>query len=153
MTFLSYALAVAVVFSAPFIGAFLALHTKEEMPTARKYFPLAQNLLLLLLVAVVLDSFGVALTLRILAYVLTLAALALLPPVNAYPLFAFAFFLVFGMQEALFAVSALVFLYGLPAGSMLAVRMKSKRIGDILVPVAVRYSGFGVVALLLGAIR
>ena len=111
MTLVQYVLAVLVAFSGVLVGAFLACFAKEEMPTARKYFPLIGAVL--------------------------------------FAVFAVFFFLLAHSPQGLFAVSALVFLYGFPAGSMFVVRKNEFRPVRAVLIAAKRYSYFAALAVVL----
>src|SRR3989338_524612 len=126
MTLVQYVLAVLVAFSGVLVGAFLACFAKEEMPTARKYFPLIGAVLFAVVVAFVLNHFSVSLPLRLVAYAVLFPFL-LFWKFDLYPFFAVFFFLLAHSPQGLFAVSALVFLYGFPAGSMFVVRKNEFR--------------------------
>lgn len=151
MTLVQYLIAVFVAFSGVLVGAFLACSAREEMPTARKYFPLIQAVLFAAVAAFALDYFSVSLLLRIAAYV-ALFPFLLFWKFDFYPFLAVFFFLLAHSSQSLFAVSVLVFLYGFPAGSLFVVRKNEWRIVRAILMVGRRYSYFVFVAVALEAL-
>ena len=123
MNFLSY-LAVSIVsFLGLAVGVILARVSPEEMPTGRKFFPLLERAVLVAIAAIFINLFVESIYVRVPLYLLAIILLSFrLEPNIVYPLLAFPFFLSSIYLNAFTAISALIFVYGLPAGSLYAVK-------------------------------
>lgn len=118
MQFWQFAAAVVVSYLGLIAGFFLASMTREELPTAKKYLPWLEKLVILAVVAFAMNFFGIAPAARAVAY-----ALLLLFFIQGYSLK-----LVYAALGAVVAAAAkdsmifliitsLVFLFGLLSGS------------------------------------
>lgn len=149
MNLLPYSLSALVAFSGVLVGAFLAMTAREEMPTGRKYFPWLQKVLLIAIAAVLLSYFNALLMVKIVAYAAFLFVLSRKQMFNFYPLLAVAFFILGQNSRELFIISVLVFLYGLPVGSMYVVRNRRMSLFKTLGKASLRYAVFPVAAVTL----
>lgn len=149
MELLPYSLSALVAFSGVLVGAFLAMTAREEMPTGRKYFPIFQKVLLIAIAAVLLNHFSAPLIVKFAVYAALVLVLIGKHMLNFYPLLAVAFFILGQNSRELFMVSALVFLYGFPAGSMYFVRNRRASLLKTLGNASLRYAVFPVAAVAL----
>ena len=127
MDFLAYSLSAIVAFSGLFVGAFLARSAKSEMPTASRYLPWLQKILVIAVAALFFSHFRVNTALKLIVYAAIIVFL-LRAQINFYPFLAVVFFMLGQSPGSLFSVSALVFLCGFPAGSMFIIGTR-KRMG------------------------
>ncbi|MFH1182472.1 MAG: hypothetical protein V1702_05930 [Candidatus Woesearchaeota archaeon] len=126
MDFLSYFLTAIVSFLGLATGAFLAFISPEEMPTGRKFFPLLQRIILVAIAAIFISIFVENIYIRIILYIAAILLLSIrLKPEIIYPLLAFPFFFSSTNPNAFLAIAILVFVYGLPTGSLYAAKRKS----------------------------
>jgi hypothetical protein len=126
MDFLSYLSVSIVSFLGLATGVILAFISPEEMPTGRKFFPLLQRVVLVAIAAVFISLFVENIYARITLYILAILLLSIrLKPGIIYPLLAFPFFFSSTNLNAFTAIAALIFIYGLPAGSLYAAKRKS----------------------------
>ena len=105
-----------------FSGVFLAFIAPEELKQGRKYFVFARTLLFVLLVAVLVFSFYTSNLLVVFLCLLSLLDI-FLNRISEILRFGFlGLFFYFGSQiDSLFIlVCSLIFLYGLPAGTLIA---------------------------------
>ena len=115
-------------------GFILASATKEELPTARKYFPWLQRLVIIAIAAFVMDFFNINLILKIVAYAVLLLIVAV--GINTqffYTIFGASLFAVSKDKNMLLIVLSMVFLFGLLSGSVYFdghVRRKSSVAGE-----------------------
>ena len=134
MSPLQFAAAAIISYLGLLAGFFLASLTKEELPTARKYFPWLQRLIIIAIAAFVLDFFNINLTLRIVIYALLLLAVAVSLSLQFfYAAFGVLLFAVSKNQNILLIVLTMVFLFGLLSGSVYFdghVRKKSSVAGE-----------------------
>ena len=149
MTFITYLLAALVAFSGVIIGAVLALNTREEMPTARKYFPLLQKVLFVAIISVFLNFFKFGLVIKLLIYALVIFSILRKPALNSYVILAVIFFLLGQGQQSLFLVSIFIFLYGFPTGSLFIIRNKRMEWLEAVKKVTLKYGIFLVIAIAL----
>lgn len=100
-------------------GFFLAFLTKEELPTARKYFPWLQRIVIIAAAAAGMGFLSVGLAVKIAVYAVLLLLIAV--KINAqlfYALFGVLLFASGKDGNSLLALSSLVFLFGLVSGSI-----------------------------------
>lgn len=153
MELLNYSLTALVSFLGLYAGAALAFLVPEEMKAGRKYFVWAQRIIVLLIAALLLNSYDVNIVARAVIY-LALVSVMMLKIIDNrlfYPLLAIAFFLGSASQQLFFMVASLVFLYGLPAGSLF-VNVKNKKT-TTTVKLLVSCGSFILIALLLFALK
>ena len=149
MSFLQYVIAAVIAFSGVIAGAVLALLTKEEMPTAKKYFPLLQKVLIISTVVVFLNYFKIGLIIKIVVYALLIFTVLRAKTLNFYPVLAVLFFLLGQSSQSLFLISIMVFLYGFPTGSMYVINNKIRKWQALVKPIALTYGIFLIVAITL----
>ena len=118
MNLLNYVLSALIISSAGFAGAYIARSTKEEMPTAIKYFPIIQMALLLIISAVLINSLPASVALKAAVYALIALSLLKTPRKIALLFLAVALYLA-PDKSTFFTVSALSFLFVLTEGSFL----------------------------------
>jgi hypothetical protein len=122
MDFVSCLLAAVLSFTGLIAGVVLAFLSPEEMPTGRKFFPLLQRIALVAIAAVFISLYIQAWYLRLLLYIAAILILALpLRSEVVFPILAFPFCFSMHAREAFLAISVLIFLYGLPSGSLYAI--------------------------------
>ena len=136
MSPLQFAAAAIISYLGLLAGFFLASLTKEELPTARKYFPWLQRLIIIAIAAFVLDFFSINLTLRIVIYALLLLAVAVSLNLQFfYAAFGVLLFAASRDKNMLLVLSSMVFLFGLLSGSVYfdsRVKRKSAAHGEAL---------------------
>lgn len=148
---LDYLLTLIICFLGLFIGAVLAFMAKDELKAGRKYFILMQQILIMLIVFFVLFSFDINIyvctTIALLALIAYYYLHNRIKTQSIHILLTVAFFT--GYLNSYFAVIAsLIFLFGLPTGSLFAENMLKK--GKIVVfgKLFLNYCWFVVIALL-----
>lgn len=118
VTLSQFAAAVVISYIGLLAGFFLALMTREELPTARKYLPWLEKLVILAVAAFVMNFFGIGVAARAVVYVLLLL----------FFIYRYNLKLVYAALGAVVAAAAkdsstfliitsLVFLFGLLSGS------------------------------------
>lgn len=135
MKFLIYFLTSLIVFLGIFIGVVLALAAKEELKAGRKYFILMEDIILLLIISVLFVFYAhiylvyyIAVLLIFLLYFnyKKFNCVNIKKPYLAYSILAIIFFLSSKKPELFVIEASLIFIYGLPAGSLLTIT-KDKR--------------------------
>jgi len=149
MSFLIYLISAVIAFSGVIAGAILAFNTKEEMPTAKKYFPLLQKILLIAMVAVLLNYFNISVVIKVIIYALVIFAVSKKQMLNFYPVIAVLFFSLGQSSQSLFLISTLVFIYGFPTGSLYVIRNKKMKWLELVRKVSVKHGIFLLAAILL----
>ena len=133
MDFLSYSLTAIVSFLGLATGVVLAFISPEEMPTGRKFFPLLQRVVLVAIAAIFISLFVKNHFVRIPLYIVAILLLNIrLNPRIAYPLLAFPFFFSSANPNAFMTIAVLIFVYGLPTGSLYAAKSKSDAASFVL---------------------
>ncbi len=143
MQFLIYFLTSLTIFSALFAGMALALSAKEEIRPGKKYFILLQGVVLL---SVIASFFAFYINIYLVYFIAVLLIFLLyfnytrfkeIKPYVIYPALAIIFYLS-SKKPSLFVVeSSLMFLYGLPTGTLLTtVKSKKETIKRILPGIA-----------------
>jgi hypothetical protein len=149
MELLNYSLTATVAFLGLFVGAALAFIAHEELKPGKKYFVWMEKIILLLLLIFLLNYYGIAIIFRVIIYLLLVATL-LFKEINnryIYPVLAMIFFLSAASESLLFKQATLIFLYGLPAGSLF-VNVKNRKIA-VARKLLINYGAFLIIALLL----
>ncbi len=126
MGILSILLALLVPALAPLAGYFLGKATKEELKAGKKYFTAMQHVLFVAIAAVFLYAGKWGIYVVVAGLAVTFAYLAFRQARNLFfseALFGIAFSFAVN-AEIIFLLSALVFLYGLPTGSLFAGQKK-----------------------------
>ncbi|MBI2580270.1 hypothetical protein HYV85_00500 [Candidatus Woesearchaeota archaeon] len=118
VTLSQFAAAVVISYLGLLSGFFLASLTREELPTAKKYFPWLEKLIILAVAAFVMDFFNVHVAAKAAAYALMLFFFVYSCSLRlAYVAFGAAIAAVSKDSNTLLVVAALVFLFGLLSGS------------------------------------
>lgn len=109
-------------------GFFLSSLTREELPTARRYFPVLERIAIFAIAAVLMEFFGVAAPVKVIAYFALFAVLMVKISLPAtYAGLGAAVASVANDLNALLIVSSLVFLFGLLSGSDYFAGIKKKQ--------------------------
>jgi hypothetical protein len=111
---------------APIAGYFLGRLTKEELKPGKKYFVSMQHILFVAISAVFLYSYKWELYIVVFGLLAVFVYMTFKQARNVYiaeALFGIAFALAV-KTSFLFLLSALIFIYGLPTGSLFAMRKK-----------------------------
>ena len=151
MNFLNYSLTALICYIGLFVGFFLAIIAKEELKAGKKYFLFLQKIILLLIFVFLLVFIK-------LNYILVLLILGLIVVYVAKNYFkdkiddVFYFYIILSIifylsskELNLFIIeSSLIFLYGLPTGSLLMRKSKKETLINILKNV-----GFVIIAIIL----
>ncbi|MBI2664926.1 hypothetical protein HYX10_06325 [Candidatus Woesearchaeota archaeon] len=149
MTLLAYSLAALIAFSGVIAGIVLAFRTKEEMSAGRKYFPWLQKILFMAAVAVLLNHFNLGMAVRAVVYGVVIVAVLKKQVLNFYPLLAAMFFLLGQSAESLFMISAIVFIYGFPTGSLFVISSGRIKLFAAVKAAVFRHGSFLAIALVL----
>jgi hypothetical protein len=126
MGILTIILALLVPALAPLAGYFLGKATKEELKAGKKYFIALQHVLFIAIAAVFLYAGKWSIYVVAAGLAVAFAYIAFRQARNPFfseALFGIAFSLAVN-SEIIFLLSALVFLYGLPTGSLFAMQRK-----------------------------
>lgn len=118
LTLSQFAAAVIISYLGLLAGFFLASMTREELPTARKYLPWLERLVVLAVAAFVMNFFNVQIVAKVAVYGALL--LFLVFSYNAklvYAAFGAAIFAVSRDSNIFLVTTSLVFLFGLLSGS------------------------------------
>ncbi len=100
-------------------GFFLAFLTREELPTARKYFPWLQRIVILAAAATGMSFLNIGFAVKIAAYAILLLLIAVRINIQLfYALFGALLFASAKDANSLLVLSSLVFLFGLVSGGM-----------------------------------
>ncbi len=152
MDFLSQSLTALTAFSGLFAGAALAFIAPEELRAGKRYFMWMELAILLLLAIFLLNQYSIPLFLRAIIYALLIASL-LIKGINnrlVYPVLAAVFFLSAASEALLFRHASLIFLYGLPAGTLFT-NVKDSKLATAK-NLLTSYGTFVIIAVLLLAI-
>ena len=147
MSLLAYSLSAVVAFLGLFVGAFLARATKEEMPTATRYFPWLQKILFLIMVAVFFQHFKVSIIIRFVIYAVLLFSLLRKETINFYIVLAVFFFMLGQANQSMFTVATLIFLYGFPTGSLLVAKGKKLSRQKVIKKILKQYGLFLIISI------
>lgn len=133
MNFLNYSLTALVCFVGLFAGFFLAIIAKEELKIGKKYFVFLQKIILLLIFVflLVFIKLNYILVLLILAFIAVYAAKNYFKDkfdemFYVYIILAVIFYLSSKELNLFIIESSLIFLYGLPSGSLLMRKSKKE---------------------------
>lgn len=128
VTLVQFAAAAVISYLGLLAGFFLASLTREELPTAKRYFQLLQRLVVLAAAAVAMEYFSVSIFVKVAVYLLLLLLLAVSIRTSFYyAVFGVVVFFVSASQNALLVLSSLVFLFGLLSGSIYFERNVKKK--------------------------
>lgn len=146
MEFVNYALLSLVSYIGLFCGALLVFIAPEEQKPGVKYFLLMQKIFLILIIILLLYKFSIINL--FLAIVLFLFAIS--KRINnyfVYVLFAPLLYLSLPNKTYSLIIASLIFLYGLPTGSLI---VKTKNLGSV--KECLRYIYYPILSLLLFAL-
>lgn len=149
MNLLNYSLTAIISYIGLFVGFILAIIAKEEIKPGKKYFIFLQKLILLLIFIflLVFIKLNYILVLLILVFIV-IYLLKTKKEFNESPYIYIVLSVVFYLSLkilSLFVIeSSLIFIYGLPTGSLLTKKSKKESITNILKNV-----GFVIVAIIL----
>ncbi len=116
--FLQFASAAVISYLGLLAGFFLASVTPEELPTGKRYFPLLQRLIILIIGIFVTNFFGYGIALKLVAYAALIALLMLRINIRlVYAVFGVLLAAVAINVNTLLIVSSLIFIFGLVSGS------------------------------------
>jgi hypothetical protein len=146
MNILNYSLTAVVVYLGLLVGFILAMMAKEEMKDGRRYFVFLQKLILLLVFVflLVFIRLNYILVLLILVFIVVYLLKRKNELVYIYMILGVIFYLSSKTLNLFVIESSLIFLYGIPTGSLLTKRDKKESLIGILKNV-----GFVVVAVVL----
>jgi len=154
---ITYIITALFVFCGVYVGALLAFIAPEELKPGRNYFRALMNALLVFLILVVLYGYGANLFVLIL---LGVAASIFMyftsetSPINqvAYFLLGVAFYFSTATIDLFIVTASMIFLYGLPLGSLYVARRPKKSKVAILTDVLLNFGFFVIVALMTNLI-
>jgi len=151
MQFINYFLVLIVSFLGIFIGSFLAINTKEELKQGKKYFILLQKILLTLIFGFLLSFYELQLNAVLFISLVFLVFLLFIEPNQPSVHIALAIILVLtSCSTGVFLVEAsLIFLYGLPTGTLLTQSMIKEKKSRIIWNLFKNFIWFVVIAISL----
>lgn len=151
MEILNYILATLITFSGLFVGLILAIIAKEELKPGKPYLILLQNLVFSLIIFFLLFFNNLAIWLAILMALLTFIFLlkSKINPIATYLFLALIFNAALRSLLKVFVLeAALIFIYGIPTGSLLTYKLKNKKLKTIK-NILIKYGIFILIAILL----
>ncbi len=154
---LTYILTSIFTFLGVYVGALLAFIAPEELKPGMNYFRAVENTLLVFIVLILLYAYGAHLLVLVL---LGISASIFLyytkerTPVNqiAYFLLGIAFFFATRSIDLFITISSMIFIYGLPLGSIFVARRIKKSKKTVLTDVLLNFGFFVIVALMTNLI-
>lgn len=137
MNFLNYSLTAIICYLGLFIGFALAIIAKEELKAGKRYFILLQKIILLLvfiflLIYIKIDYIIILLTLTFIIIHLLKNYFKFNESIYIYIILAIIFYLSSKILNLWVLESSLIFLYGLPTGSLLTNKDKKQTFINIL---------------------
>jgi len=152
MEFVNYLIAAFIVFLGPFAGAALAMIAPEEFNTGKKYFILFKSIMYLLaiLAAVGFTIYsGLSYLIAVLmAILITALFVKKHRDIMRYAALAVVFYMSTASQQLFILISSMIFMYGLPVGTLLAGdKVKDKL--ELFKKIVMRYFLFVIIALAL----
>lgn len=150
---LTYILTTVFVFSGVYVGALLAFISPEELKPGKNYFKAFENTLLVFILLILLYAYNANLFVLIfLGVVLSIFLYYTCEstPVNqiAYFLLGIALYFSARSVDLFIMISTMIFLYGLPLGSMYVARRLKRSKKTILTDVLLNFGFFVIVALM-----
>jgi hypothetical protein len=150
---LTYILTTVFVFSGVYVGALLAFISPEELKPGKNYFKAFENTLLVFIILILLYAYDANIFVLIfLGVVLSIFLYYTCEntPVNqiAYFLLGIAFYFAAKSVDLFIIISTMIFLYGLPLGSMYVARRLKRSKKTILTDVLLNFGFFVIVALM-----
>lgn len=134
MNLLNYSLAAIISYIGLFIGFFLAIIAKEEIKPGKKYFMILQKIILLLafIFLLIYLNLNYILVLLILVFIVVYISKTENKIPLIYIILSIIFYLSSKNSNLLIIESSLIFLYGIPTGSLLTRKSKKETIINIL---------------------
>jgi len=134
MNLLNYSLTAIIAYLGLFIGFILAIIAKEEIKPGKKYFLFLQKIILLLIFVFLLIfiKLNYILALLILAFIIIYISKTKNKMLYIYTILSIIFYLSSKKLNLFILESSLIFLYGVPAGTLLTKKNKKETIIDIL---------------------
>ncbi|MFH1063828.1 MAG: hypothetical protein V1729_01975 [Candidatus Woesearchaeota archaeon] len=153
----SYIVTTVFVFFGVYVGALLAFIAPEELAPGKLYFKALMNTLLVFIILILLHAYNANLFVLIFLGVvmsITLYYTHLTSPINqiAYFLLGIAFFFSTKSVELFITITSMIFIYGLPLGSLYVARRMKKSKKTLLADVFLNFSFFMVVSLMTNLI-
>jgi len=154
---ISYIVTTVFAFFGVYVGALLAFIAPEEIRPGKMYFKALMNTLLVFMILILLKAYGANLFVLIflgISFSVTLYYTHLISPINqvAYFLLGIAFFFSTKTEELFILISSMIFIYGMPLGSLYVARRMKKSKKTLLADVFLNFSFFMVVALMTNLI-
>ncbi|MFC1742321.1 hypothetical protein ACFL3V_07335 [Nanoarchaeota archaeon] len=154
---ITYAVTLLFSFLGVYVGAILAFISPEELKPGRLYFKALMNTVLIFLILILLYSYNANIFLLIL---LGVAASVFLyytseeTPINqiAYFLLGIALFFSTKSEDLFITTASLIFIYGLPLGSLFVARRMKKSKSTILTDLILNFSLYIIVALMMNLV-
>lgn len=154
---LTYMVTALFAFLGVYVGALLAFIAPEELKPGMTYFRAFENTLLVFLMMILLYAYEANIFVLILLGVsasIFLYYTKETTPVNqiAYFLLGIAFFFSTKTMDLFIVISTLIFLYGLPLGSIFVARRIKKSKKTLLTDILLNYGFFVIIALMTNLI-
>jgi hypothetical protein len=154
---ITYVLTLIFAFMGVYVGALLAFIAPEELKPGKAYFRAFANTVLVFLILVLLYAYGANLFVLILLGVASSVFLYFTnetTPINqlAYFLLGIAFYFSAKSSDLLIVTATLIFLYGMPLGSLYVARRMKKSRKALLSDVLLNFGFFVIVALMTNLI-
>lgn len=152
MQLITYFLSVFIIFLGSIIGMIIAIISEEELKQGKKYFILLQKILLFLMIHLLLFFFNINTLLIFIISILFIIALYFLKIENwnfiIYNLLALIIYLTYSDKNYFIYLSTLIFIYGIPLGSLFIEKYKKKRNLFLIKKFLLSYIWFFLLALL-----
>ena len=150
---ITYLATLIFVFLGVYVGAILAFISPEEMKPGKKYLRAFENTVLIFLILLLLYHYGANLILLILLGIASSVFMYFTSetsPINqiAYFLLGIAYYFSTKTIDLFITISALIFLYGLPLGSLYVAGKLKRSKKTLLSDILLNYGAFLVIAML-----
>jgi hypothetical protein len=149
----TYLVTLIFVFLGVYVGALLAFIAPEELKPGKAYFKALANTILVFLLLILLYSYGA--NLYVLIFLGVAASVFLYftsetTPVNqiAYFLLGIAFYFSTGTTDLFIISSTLIFIYGMPLGSLYVARNPRRSKSMLLTDILLNFGFFIIIALM-----
>jgi hypothetical protein len=154
---LTYILTAVFSFLGVYVGALLAFIAPEELKPGKMYFKALMNTLLVFIVLILLYAYNANIFVLILLGILGSISLYYTSdttPINqvAYFLLGIAFFFSVKTVDLFITISSMIFIYGLPLGSLFVAKRLKKSKKTLLTDIFLNFSFFLVLALMTNLI-
>ncbi len=144
--------AAIIAFSGIIAGMLLAFFAKEEVKSGRKYLALLQKALILIFAVIIVNFFQIGLFYRAIIYLVLMLIIVFtdLKSEMLYPVFGVFLYLTLQNDEIFLFASSLIFLIGLPTGSLAVKNYKVREIFIIALKHSPMLLAFAALVLLSG---